>query len=250
MELKEKKKKKKKRRSSTGLLILCGLMLLVIVVLVMLLVAQNRKMRTPPPAVVPTAEPSATPEPTVDRNYDAGTPITFTPDLAALGIPDALTEDNAEVFSAAYFVDVTPPDIAAANALLIRHTGYDFVFLCYDGAYYYLGESWDGHGLIDAALCDLNFDDTYEVLYTYATGTGSDYTAKVGWFDLGTKQCVVAPVSGAERNFAIVAEDIHTMHIYNAKRTDGQTEGGYVLTLGAPVGELVEQDGALLLLLN
>ncbi len=243
-------RKKKKKRGNTALMILCGVMLLIIVVLVMLLMAKNRAAGKPAVQDAPTAEPTASAPAVVDRNYDAGTPITFEPPLDALGIPDALIEDNQDSFTAAYFVDVTPADIRAAGATLIRHTLFDFVFLCYDGAYYYLGESWDGHGLMDAALCDLDFDDQYEILYTYATGTGSEYTAKVGWFDLTARTNTVAPVSGTERNFAIVADGLYSMRLYNAKRTDGATEGGYVLTLGDPIGELVEQEGSLKLLLQ
>ena len=244
--------KKKKKRGNTGLLILCGVMLLVIVVLVMLLMAQRNSAKKSPIASIaePTAEPAETEAPAVDRNYDAGTPITFEPELSMLGIPDALTEDNADAFTSAHFVDVTPADIRAVGATLIRHTELDFVFLYYDGAYYYLGESWDGHGLTDAALCDLNFDDGYEILYTFSTGTGSEYTAKVGWFDLSSRQNVIAPVSGAERNFAIVADGLYSMRLYTAKRNAGQTDGGYVLTLLDPVGQVIEQGGALNLLLD
>ena len=239
--------KKNKRGGLITLGIVCALLLLITVILTMLLIKKNSTAQADAqkPTAAPTAAPTATP--VADRNYDGGVPIGFTPDLSLMGIPDALTEDNAEAFAADRWTDVTTGDIRAVGGMLIRHTELDFVFLVYDGAYYYLGESWDGHGLIDAALCDLNYDEGYEIVYTYATGTGSEYQGKVGWFDLATRQNNIAAFSVKQGNMAIVKGEGDTVLLYTAKRTAGKSDGGYILTLGEPIGELLEQEGSLFL---
>lgn len=208
---------------------------------------QTEAQRTAPPTSTPTAIPSPTPVP--ERNYDKGETLSFDPDTSALGMEASVLEDFADELGAAYWVDVTPDSLkAVSDAIVIRHTLIECSYLVQDGAYYRLGEGLGGYGVMDMLVCDLNFDGTNEILYTYSFGNQSEYTSKVGWFDLAAHTDVHSDFSLPQGNLALANEDGACI-LYRCTRGDGATEGGYVLYLGDRLGELVEDDSALFLLL-
>lgn len=201
------------------------------------------------PTAEPTAEPSATPVP--ERSYDLGATLDFDPDTTLMGLDQSVLDTYAgtEGLGGAYWADVTTDEVRALGALIIRHIELDLSYLYYEGAYYRLGWGLGGYGLVDVAVCDLNYDGVPELIYSYSYGNQSEYTARIAWFDFAAMESVDAPFWVMEDNLAVSIEN-GSCYVYHAKRQTGNSEGGYVIYLHERIGELIEENGALYLILD
>ena len=128
------------------------------------------------------------------------------------------------------------------------HIGLGYSYLVLDGDYYRLGEGDDGKGVLDVILCDLNYDGEWDVLYTYHFGHGDGTQAKVGWFDLAARTGVLSPFGTAGDYLALNEED-GAYILYRCERAVDEN-GGFALTFTDRLGEVIEQNGGLFLLLH
>lgn len=197
-----------------------------------------------------TAEPTPTPEPTPmpDRIYDANHKPDFDPEIEKLGMTDSEIMDyGAEYLLREYWLDITPETLAPEYGKVIRHIGLGYSYLVLDGTYYRLGEGDDGKGVLDVIVCDLNWDEIPELLYTYHFGTGSDAQAKIGWFDCADRSDTRSPFAMQNDYLALDESDGRCL-LYHATRTVTE-DGTFRLHFESLIGELTESEGALYLTL-
>ena len=219
-----------------------GFLLLFLAVTAATVSAHRRRAlnATPTPSNIPTPEPTATPLP----NYHA---IAFEPELAKMAGMNAVPEEQREELSREYWVDVTPTNEAVTGYTLFRHVelGYSFLRLP-DGRYLRLGERTEGCGVVNALYADLDADEGMELLYTYTLEAEEGPAARVGWLDLNTWEN--RPSAFLLKNGALaLAEDGGRLLLYRAALADTDSRGFYTIDFIAPLGELLERDGALFL---
>lgn len=193
-----------------------------------------------------------TPSPIPDRNYDEGRIIDFEPNLALMQL-GTIEEENLPEYTKEHWLDITPEAVSnEVDCVILKHDAKRYTYLYMNGSYVRLDEGTDGYGVIDMLLCDINFDDELDLIYTYTFGTGEDYCAKVGWYDFTNGQKVVSDFSLQRQEMALESDDGITCKLFRAQRKSGETEGGYVLHIvgDAPFGVLVEQEGRLILKLD
>ena len=203
--------------------------------------ARQRELNaTPTPSLIPTEEPTPTPLP----NYHA---VGFEPDLARMEGMSAVPEEHREELGRAYWVDVTPQNEAVDGYTLFRHVelGYSFLLLP-DGRYLRLGETTEGCGVVNALFADLDADEGWELLYTYTVETEEGPAARVGWLDLGTLENRTGAFLLKNGALAL-AEEGGRLNLYRAALGDTDSRGFYSIEFIAPLGELMERDGALFL---
>ncbi len=203
--------------------------------------ARQRELNaTPTPSTIPTEAPTPTPLP----NYHA---LAFDPDLSRMEGMNAVPEAYRGDLGRAFWVDVTPTNEAVAGYTLFRHVelGYSFLALP-DGRYLRLGERTEGCGVVNGAFADLDADDSWELLYTYTVETEAGPAARVGWLDLATLENRTAAF--LLRNDALALADRDgRMILYRAALSATDSRGFYTIDYRAPLGELMERDGALFL---
>lgn len=206
-------------------------------------VSANRRRElnaTPTPSLIPTAEPTATPLP----NYHA---LAFDPDLSRMEGMNAVPEEHKGELDRAYWVDVTPTNEAVTGYTLFRHVelGYSFLLLP-NGRYLRLGERTEGCGVVNALFADLDADEGWELVYTYTVETEAGPGARVGWLDLTTLE----DRAGAfllKGDALALADEGGRLMLYRAALQDTDSRGFYAIDFIAPLGELMERDGALFL---
>ena len=204
-------------------------------------VSANRRRElnaTPTPSLIPTAEPTATPLP----NYHA---LAFDPDLSRMEGMNAVPEEHKGELDRAYWVDVTPTNETVTGYTLFRHVelGYSFLLLP-NGRYLRLGERTEGCGVVNALYADLDADG--ELVYTYTVETEAGPGARVGWLDLATLE----DRAGAfllKGDALALADEGGRLMLYRAALQDTDSRGFYAIDFIAPLGELMERDGALFL---
>ena len=247
----EKQPKAKKNGALKKLAFVLGAVALLLAAMgVTVLVQQSLRPARPTPAV--TEAPTETPEPTPlpDRNYDSEKKPDFMPELDKLGlVRDKIDDYGPENFAPEFWLDITPDDLrSAAGCTVIRHIGLGYSYLIKDGVYYRLGEGDDGKGVLDVILCDLNFDEMPDVLYTYHYGTSDDAQTKIGWFDFATGQSKLSPFASKGAFLALNEEEGHCV-VYRCERFVDE-EYGFSLRFTDRIGEVVEIAGELFLVME
>ena len=101
-------------------------------------------------------------------------------------------------------------------------------------------------------LCDLDADESKELVFTYSFGTGDEYASRVGWFDFDESKLDVAEFSLLGKEMILETEDGMSCRVFRAERKMGENEGGYLLHLldEKPLGVVVEIEGKLFLKLD
>ena len=226
-------------------LILAGLVgfLLLLVAVTAATVSANRRRElnaTPTPTNLPTEAPSPTPLP----NYHA---LAFEPDLSKMEGMNAVPEAYRAELGREYWVDVTPVNETLAGYTLFRHVelGYSFLRLP-DGRYLRLGERTEGCGVVNGLFADLDADDGWELVYTFTAETEAGPAARVGWLDLSTLEDRTAAFLVKNGTLAL-ADDGGRLLLYRAALAATDSRGFYAIDFLAPLGELLERDGALFL---
>ncbi len=160
---------------------------------------------------------------------------------------NAVPEEHREELDRAYWVDVTPVNETLPGYTLFRHVelGYSFLLLP-DGRYLRLGEQTEGCGVVNALYADLDADDGWELVYTYTVETDAGPAARVGWLDLATFEDRTGAFLLKDSALALADEDGRLM-LYRAALQDTDSRGFYAIDFIAPLGELIERDGALFL---
>lgn len=231
--------------SRRWMLILIGvilfLVLLVAGTVATVYTARQRELNaTPTPSNIPTEPPTPTPLP----NYHA---VAFQPDLSKMEGMNAVDEERKGELGQEYWVDITPVNETLAGYTLFRHVelGYSFLRLP-DGRYLRLGERTEGCGVVNALYADLDADEGMELLYTYTLEAEEGPAARVGWLDLNTWEN--RPSAFLLKNGALaLADDGGRLLLYRAALADTDSRGFYTIDFIAPLGELLERDGALFL---
>ncbi len=203
--------------------------------------ARRRELNaTPTPSTIPTPEPTATPLP----NYHA---LAFEPDLSRMEGMNAVPEEHRGELGHEYWVDVTPTNEAVTGYTLFRHVelGYSFLLLP-DGRYLRLGERTLGCGVVNALFAGLDADVGRELVYTYTVETETGRGARVGWLDLDTLENRTAAFLLKDGAMAL-ADEGGRLALYRAELRDTDSRGFYAIDFIAPLGELMERDGALFL---
>ena len=196
------------------------------------------------------AEPTATPEPTPvpERLYSAEKHLSETPPLEKLGITEGHLEDFiADLSDPTHWIVLTPE--GAEGFEVIRSIDIGCSFVVQDGNYYRLGEGEDGKGVVDVILTDFDMDDEEDLLYTYHFGANEDECAKVGWFDLVTHESVLSDFS-LKKGFFALNEEEDAYVLYRAARDADLETGTFGLNLTERLGEVIEQNGRLMLILE
>ena len=226
-------------------LILAGLVgfLLLLVAVTAATVSANRRRElnaTPTPTNLPTEAPSPTPLP----NYHA---LAFEPDLSKMEGMNAVPEAYRAELGREYWVDVTPVNETLPGYTLFRHVelGYSFLRLP-DGRYLRLGERTEGCGVVNGLFADLDADDGWELVYTFTAETEAGPAARVGWLDLSTLEDRTAAFLVKNGTLAL-ADDGGRLLLYRAALAATDSRGFYAIDFLAPLGELLERDGALFL---
>ena len=226
-------------------LILAGLVgfLLLLVAVTAATVSANRRRElnaTPTPTNLPTEAPSPTPLP----NYHA---LAFEPDLSKMEGMNAVPEAYRAELGREYWVDVTPVNETLPGYTLFRHVelGYSFLRLP-DGRYLRLGERTEGCGVVNGLFADLDADDGWELVYTFTAETEAGPAARVGWLDLSTLEDRTAAFLVKNGTLAL-ADDGGRLLLYRAALETTDSRGFYAIDFLAPLGELLERDGALFL---
>ena len=227
------------------ILILMGVILFLVLLLMgTVATVYARRQRelnaTPTPSLIPTGAPTPTPLP----NYHA---LAFDPDLAKMEGMNAILEEHGDQLGRDFWVDVTPTNEKVEGYTLFRHVelGYSFLLLP-DGRYLRLGEPTEGCGVVNALFADLDADDGWELVYTYTTETEAGPAARVGWLDLGTLENRDAAFLLKNSALAL-ADDKGRLILYRATLQTTDSRGFYAIDFVAPLGELMERDGALFL---
>ena len=226
-------------------LILAGLVgfLLLLVAVTAATVSANRRRElnaTPTPTNLPTEAPTPTPLP----NYHA---LAFEPELSKMEGMNAVPEAYRAELGREYWVDVTPVNETLPGYTLFRHVelGYSFLRLP-DGRYLRLGERTEGCGVVNGLFADLDADDGWELVYTFTAETEAGPAARVGWLDLGTLEDRTAAFLVKNGTLAL-ADDGGRLLLYRAALAATDSRGFYAIDFLAPLGELLERDGALFL---
>ena len=203
--------------------------------------ARRRELNaTPTPSLIPTQAPTPTPLP----NYHA---IAFEPDLSQMEGMNAVPQEHKGELGREYWVDITPVNEPLAGYTLFRHVelGYSFLRLP-DGRYLRLGEQTEGCGVVNALYADLDLDESWELLYTYTVETEDGPAARVGWLDLSAWEDRPGAFLLKDSALALADEDGRLM-LYRAALQNTDSRGFYAIDFIAPLGELIERDGALFL---
>ena len=231
-----------KRKGVLVLAVVVGFLLLVLTVTAARVSAARRRElnATPTPSNIPTEAPTPTPLP----NYHA---LGFEPDLSRMAGMSAVPEEHQGELGREFWVDVTPQNETVAGYTLFRHVelGYSFLRLP-DGRYLRLGETTEGCGVVNALYADLDADDQPELVYTYTVETEAGPGARVGWLDLGTLE----DRAGAfllKNDALALADEGGRLILYRAALLDTDSRGFYAIDFIAPLGEVMERDGALFL---
>ena len=221
----------------TWVLVLIGVIVfLTLFMAVTVATVYSRRQRelnaTPTPSLIPTAAPSATPLP----NYHA---ISFYPDLTRMEGMTAVLEEHRQELGMEYWVDITPTNMILPEYILFRHVelGYSFLRLP-DGRYLRLGETTEGCGVVNGVFADL--------VYTYTAEAEDGPAARVGWLDLTTLENRTAAFL-LKNGVLALAENDGRLMLYRAALTTTESRGFYAIDYIAPLGELLERDGALFL---
>ena len=205
-------------------------------------VSRSNPKETP----VPTDTPAPTPLP--QRLYSAERHLDVAPDTALLDINEGHLEDYAEGLSdPTHWIVLTPE--GASGFEVIRSIDLGCSYVVQDGVYYRLGEGEDGKGAVDVFLTDFNWDDEPDLLYTYHFGSNEDECAKVGWFDLKTHTSVLSDFS-LKKGFLALDEDEEGFVLYRAERSVDLDTGTFGLDLTEKLGEITEENGRILLMLD
>ena len=203
--------------------------------------ARQRELNaTPTPSNIPTESPTPTPLP----NYHA---LGFEPDLSKMDGMSAVAEEYREQLGADFWVDVTPANLTIPGYTLFRHVelGYSYLLLP-DGRYLRLGETSEGCGVVNALYADLDADESWELVYTYTAETEEGPAARVGWLDLATLED--RPAAFLLKNGTLaLAENGGRLLLYRANLQITDSRGFYAIDFLAPLGEIMERDGALFL---
>jgi len=230
------------------LLILLGLVIFLVVLAAVTVgtvyAARQRVLNaTPTPSNIPTEPPTPTPLP----NYHG---LAFAPDLARMEGMNAASEAHPGELGQAYWVDITPQNEPIPGYVLFRHVelGYSFLRLP-EGRYLRLGETTEGCGVVNALFADLDADEAPELVYTYTLETEEGPAARVGWLDLGTLENRAAPFLLKNGALAL-AEAEGRLLLYRASLQSTDSRGFYAIDFLAPLGELLERNGALFLELD
>ena len=242
--MEQQKPKKKLRWLVTLLCILAAIALLCGTVALTISMRRSCKAANAPAAKA-TASPSPEPTAIPDRAYETGVDApAFAPDLTKLGMSELeIDEYGAEYLAQEYWLDITPD--GAEGFAVIRHVGTGYSYVVQDDAYYRLGEGVDGKGALDVLLCDLDYNGTPDLLYTYNFGSNEDVCSKVGWFDLDTHASVLSAFA-LPNGYLGLAKEQGVYLLYRATRTtDGNN--GFALHFETPIGELMESGGDLFL---
>ena len=89
-------------------------------------------------------------------------------------------------------------------------------------------------------------DDGWELVYAYTVETEAGPGARVGWLDLTTLED--RPGAFLVKGDALaLADDAGRLVLYRAALQDTDSRGFYAIDFVAPLGELMERDGALFL---
>lgn len=187
-----------------------------------------------------TSEPENTPLP----NFHA---LSFDPDVEKLQLSDGIRESYEGYWGKEYWVDITPEN--EAGITLFRHVSLGLSFLALpDGTYIKLGEGETG--AVEYALCtDLDLDGEEELLYTYSGEMNDSKCAKVGWMNLTTLEKKDGAFTLQGGTLAILEQN-GRVFLYRAEKTQTDSLGFYELTCTERLGELLEQSGTLVLLLD
>lgn len=187
-----------------------------------------------------TAEPENTPLP----NFHA---LSFDPDLEKMQLSSGVKESYEGYWGKEYWVDITPENDSGIT--LFRHVTLGLSFLALpDGTYYKLGEGETG--AVEHAVCtDLDMDGQEELLYTYSGELNDSKCAKVGWINLATLEKKEAAFSLQKGTLALVEQE-ERVFLYKAEKTQTDSLGFYELTCTERLGELLEQSGTLVLVLD
>ena len=229
----------------TWVLILMGIVIFLVLFLAVTVAtvysARQRELNaTPTPSNIPTEPPTPTPLP----NYHS---VDFDPDLAKMEGMNAILEEHGDQLGRDFWVDVTPTNEKVEGYALFRHVelGYSFLRLP-DGRYLRLGERTDGCGVVNALFADLDADEGKELVYTYTAESEDGPAARVGWLDLTTLENRTASFL-LKNGILALAEDGGRLFLYRATLAVTDSRGFYAIDLIAPLGELLERDGALFL---
>ena len=111
------------------------------------------------------------------------------------------------------------------------------------------GRLREGCGAVSALYLDLDGDEENELLYTY-TVTGENGTdCALGWLSPGNGSEVTAPFRLTKGTWALRSDDGRAI-LYKAALASTDSAGYYELIPGDDVGEVIEQEGGLALLVH
>lgn len=241
------KKKKRLDKRTVGIVLLIELGVLILLALTALLLIKIEKDRLMPghAGTGQTYAPQQTPEPTPLPNFHAPA---ADPDLDAMGLLESVREEHANELSALYWVDITPEGMEGYT--LLRHVSLGISCLvCPDGRSVRLGEESEGCGAVSALYLDLDGNEENELLYTY-TVTGENGTdCALGWLSPGNGSEVTAPFRLTKGTWALRSDDGRAI-LYKASLASTDSAGYYELIPGDDVGEVIEQEGGLALLVH
>lgn len=246
MEQKEKRKKDPRPLYKRGwFMILCLVLVLLLLfcgtVYATVNLGRKNARSSPKPTAAETVAPEA--ENTPLPNFHA---LGWDPDTAKLQLPADVLEANRDILSREYWVDITPENETGIQ--LFRHVSLGWTYIAFpDGRYVRLGE---GTGGVLHALCtDLDLDGQEELLYTYAGEMNDQPCAKVGWLSLATLEEKEGAFTLQNGTLALLEQE-GRVYLYRAEKHETDSLGFYELTCTQRLGELLEQSGKLLLLLD
>lgn len=239
------KKKRHLDKRTVGVVLLAELGVLVLLALVAAILIKTEKDRLAGRKTAPaySSAPAETPAPTPLPNFHAPEKD---PDPETLGLLESVREEHAEELSALYWVDITPE--GQEGYTLLRHVSLGISrLICPDGHSVRLGEESEGCGAVSALFTDLDGDEEKELLYTY-TVTGEDGTGcALGWLSLGDEREQTAAFRLSEGLWALRMEEGRAI-LYKAELSATGSAGYYELIPGEDVGEVIEQEEKLALL--
>ena len=100
--------------------------------------------------------------------------------------------------------------------------------------------------MVNALYADLDADEGWELVYTYTVETEAGPGARVGWLDLTTLEDRTGAFLLKDGTLAL-ADEGGRLALYRAALRDTDSRGFYAIDFIAPLGELMERDGALFL---
>ena len=237
MEQKEKRKKDPRPLYKRGwFMILCLVLVLLFCGTVYATVNLGRMnaRSSPKPAAAETAAPEA--ENTPLPNFHA---LGWDPDTAKMQLPADVLEANRDILSREYWVDITPENETGIQ--LFRHVSLGWTYIAFSNTIF---------GCLMHLLCtDLDLDGQEELLYTYAGEMNDQPCAKVGWLSLATLEEKEGAFTLQNGTLALLEQE-GRVYLYRAEKHETDSLGFYELTCTQRLGELLEQSGKLLLLLD